>query len=107
MQVVGRVSLSLQPDAADAHVRRESWLRMRAEIDWAAHLSMQALILPTPSALNTANYAQVLTHVRPPPPSEVETMKLALTASIGSENLPSAAKDGVIVAEIAVSLNSP
>ncbi|KAK9854496.1 hypothetical protein WJX84_003535, partial [Apatococcus fuscideae] len=61
-QVVGRVSEWLQPDAADAGLRAESQRRLRAELDWAAHLSMQAVILPAPPALNTANYAQVLTH---------------------------------------------
>ena len=58
------VSDWLQPDAADAAVRAECQRRLRAELDWASHLSMQAVILPTPPALNTANYAQALTHVR-------------------------------------------
>ncbi|KAK9819450.1 hypothetical protein WJX74_006898 [Apatococcus lobatus] len=61
-QVVGQASEWLQPDAADADLRAESQKRLRAELDWASHLSMQAVILPTPPALNTANFAQALTH---------------------------------------------
>ncbi len=41
-QVVGRVSAWINPDAADAQLRTDSEAALRAELSWAAHLSLQA-----------------------------------------------------------------
>ena len=35
------------------------------ELEWAAHLSLQACILPLPQTLALANYARILNQVRP------------------------------------------
>jgi|APGre2960657444_1045066.scaffolds.fasta_scaffold00012_2 protein arginine N-methyltransferase 5 len=41
-QVVGRVSAWIQPDSDDALLRTHSEQALRAELAWAAHLSLQA-----------------------------------------------------------------
>ena len=41
-QVVGRLSTWLAPDSADARLRNDSEAALRAELSWAAHLSLQA-----------------------------------------------------------------
>jgi hypothetical protein len=40
--VVGRVSDWIAPDAPDATLRADSEAALRAELSWAAHLSLQA-----------------------------------------------------------------
>lgn len=41
-QVVGRLSSWLAPDSADPQLRVDSEAALRAELSWAAHLSLQA-----------------------------------------------------------------
>ena len=41
-QVVGRLSSWLAPDSADPQLRNDSEAALRAELSWAAHLSLQA-----------------------------------------------------------------
>lgn len=47
-QVVGRVSSWIDPDAADAPLAADSVAALAQELAWAAHLSLQAVIVPIP-----------------------------------------------------------
>lgn len=64
-QVVGHVSSWIQPDATDPAVRQSSVAALRHELGWAAHLGLQAVLLPAPHRPAACpNYAQVLHQVR-------------------------------------------
>ncbi|KAK9834250.1 hypothetical protein WJX81_000077 [Elliptochloris bilobata] len=62
-QIVGKVSPWIEPDAPSAPLRRDSEAALRQELEWAAHLSLQACILPLPHTLALANYARILHQV--------------------------------------------
>ena len=62
-QVVGKVSPWIQPDSQNQSLRRDSEAALRQELEWAAHLSLQACILPVPPSLHNANYARILLQV--------------------------------------------
>jgi hypothetical protein len=62
--VVGKVSPWLDPDADNPALRRDSEAALAQELAWAAHLSLQACLLPPPpQPLSSANYARVLNQV--------------------------------------------
>ena len=64
-QVVGIVSRWISPDSADIETRLDSQTALQQELDWAAHLSLQACVLPSLSATNRhANYGRILGQVR-------------------------------------------
>lgn len=64
-QVVGQVSEWVDPDSPDPEVRRLSAAALKRELAWAAHLGLQAVLLPPPPRpMKAANYAQVLQQVR-------------------------------------------
>ncbi len=57
--VVGKVSPWLQVDSPHEAIRRRSEEAFKAEIAWAAHLGLQAVLLPPPPPVS-ANYARLL-----------------------------------------------
>ncbi|KXZ56533.1 hypothetical protein GPECTOR_1g479 [Gonium pectorale] len=60
-QVVGHVSGWIQPDSPDPAVRQQGVSALRHQLGWAAHLGLQAVLLPAPvDATACHNYAQVL-----------------------------------------------
>ena len=66
-QVVGAVSPWVDADSANAALRRDSEAALQQELGWAAHLTLQACLLPAPPApLAAANYARVINQARPP-----------------------------------------
>jgi hypothetical protein len=63
-QVVGKVSPWINPDSANPVLAQDSAAALRQELAWAAHLGLQAVILPTPpERMSAVNYAQVLSQV--------------------------------------------
>ena len=54
--IVGEVSPWLQLDSADVGARRRSEVAFKQELAWTSHLSLPALLLPTPGS-GTVNYA--------------------------------------------------
>jgi hypothetical protein len=59
--VVGKVSPWIDPDSANALLRQDSAAALKQELAWAAHLGLQAVILPCPPGRTSAvNYAQLL-----------------------------------------------
>ena len=63
MQIVGKISPWIRPDSSNPRLKRDSEAALRQELEWAAHLNLQAVILPTPLTLDNANYARVLLQV--------------------------------------------
>ena len=57
--VVGKVSPWLQLDSPHEAIRRRSEEAFKSEIAWAAHLGLQAVLLPPPPP-GSANYARLL-----------------------------------------------
>eukprot|EP00741_Cyanophora_paradoxa_P021378 tig00021350_g20637.t1 len=55
--VVGKVSACLQFDSPVAATRRNAELALRQELAWATHLSLPAVLLPTPS-FHSTNFAK-------------------------------------------------
>ncbi|GAB4821351.1 hypothetical protein N2152v2_008397 [Parachlorella kessleri] len=63
-QVVGKVSPWVDPDSPNPALKRDSEAALAQELAWAAHLSLQACLLPPPpQPLNAANYARILNQV--------------------------------------------
>jgi len=62
-QVVGKASPWIQPDSENESLRRDSEAALRQELEWAAHLSLQACILPLPPSMGNSNYARILVQV--------------------------------------------
>ncbi len=60
--MVGKVSPWIAPDAADASLRLDCEAALQQELAWAAHLSLQAVMLPVLShvADGNANYARLV-----------------------------------------------
>ncbi len=59
--MVGKVSPWVAPDAADAALRLDSEAALQQELAWAAHLSLQAVMLPVLSPTEgNANYARLV-----------------------------------------------
>lgn len=60
-QVVGQVSDWVEPDSFDPVLRQSSVAALKHQLGWAAHLGIQAVLLPPPPRpANSPNYAQVL-----------------------------------------------
>ncbi|KAG2500070.1 hypothetical protein HYH03_002347 [Edaphochlamys debaryana] len=60
-QVVGQVSSWIEPDSPDPALRQASVAALKHQLGWAAHLGLQAVVLPAPSRpAASPNYAQVL-----------------------------------------------
>ncbi len=57
--VVGTVSPWISLDAVDEGLRKDSMAAFKQELAWASHLSMSAVVLPTPTAF-PYNYAHVI-----------------------------------------------
>ena len=57
--IVGKISPWLQLDSPHERLRRQSEEAFKAEIAWAAHLGLSAVLLPPP-APGSANYARML-----------------------------------------------
>ncbi len=60
LQIVGKVSPWIQPDAADEALRMDSQAALRQELEWATHLSLQACILHLPPSPSSADFAHVV-----------------------------------------------
>ena len=64
LQVVGCVSSWIDADSSCPSLRRDSEAALAQELAWAAHLSLQAVVLPAPpQPLRAANYARILNQV--------------------------------------------
>jgi hypothetical protein len=64
-QIVGKVSPWINPDASDAELAQRSAAALQQELNWAAFLGLQAVLLPTPQQHKGAfNFAQVVNQVR-------------------------------------------
>ncbi|KAL6888530.1 hypothetical protein ACP4OV_009556 [Aristida adscensionis] len=61
--VVGKLSEWIDLDADDERLRLDSELTLKQEIAWAAHLSLQACVLPTPRRSSCGNYARVVNQI--------------------------------------------
>lgn len=60
-QVVGKVSPWVAPDAAEPGLRLDSEAALQQELAWAAHLSLQAVVLPALSPVDgSANFARIV-----------------------------------------------
>jgi protein arginine N-methyltransferase 5 len=57
--IVGKISPWIALDAIDEGLRADSVAAFKQELAWASHLSMSAVVLPTPSNL-PYNYAHVI-----------------------------------------------
>lgn len=63
-KVVGAVSDWIQPDAANPALRQRSVTALKTQLGWAAHLGLQAVVMPPPHAPGRCpNYAGVLNQV--------------------------------------------
>jgi hypothetical protein len=63
--VVGVTSAWIDPDSPVAPLRRDSAAALAQELSWAAHLNLQAVVLPPPPrGTASANYAQIINKVR-------------------------------------------
>ena len=60
--VVGRISEWINCDSPDAYARANSVAALRQEVAWACHLTLPALLFPTPRTTHT-NYFRELSHV--------------------------------------------
>jgi protein arginine N-methyltransferase 5 len=56
-QVVGCLSVWIEPDSEEAGLRAQSMATLKAELAWAAHLSLQAVLLPPITSPSVSNYA--------------------------------------------------
>lgn len=64
MQIVGRTSSWIDPDAADPQAASSSCAALQQQLSWAAFLGLQAVLLPQPRQLGRPfNYAQVINQV--------------------------------------------
>jgi hypothetical protein len=64
-QIVGKVSPWINPDASDAELAQRSAAALQQELNWAAFLGLQAVLLPTPQQHKGAfNFAQVVNQVQ-------------------------------------------
>lgn len=62
-QIVGKVSPWIDCDSENAALARDSAAALQQELAWAAHLGLQAVVLPPPATpLSGANYARILNH---------------------------------------------
>jgi type II protein arginine methyltransferase len=73
--IVGAISPWINLDAVDPLLRADSVAAFRQELAWSSHISMSAVILPTPSAfpynyahvvaeaLQTSSYAQLMVRI--------------------------------------------
>ena len=60
-QVVGKASPWIDCDSGNAALARDSAAALQQELAWAAHLSLQAVVLPPPpQPLRAANYARII-----------------------------------------------
>ena len=64
MQVVGIVDPSADVDASDREIQQHHALVIRQELEWAAHLGMQACIVSLRA--KTVSLAHILSQVRIP-----------------------------------------
>lgn len=62
-QIVGKASPWLDCDSECEPLARDSAAALQQELAWAAHLGLQAVVLPPPATpLRGANYARILNH---------------------------------------------
>jgi protein arginine N-methyltransferase 5 len=61
------VSSWIDPDAEDLEYGLDSEAALKQELAWAAHLSLQAVVLPAPKRpLAAVNYTRVVNQASPP-----------------------------------------
>ncbi|GER28173.1 protein arginine N-methyltransferase 5 [Striga asiatica] len=61
--VTCKISSWIDLDSDDETLRKDSEVTLKQEIAWAAHLSLQACLLPTPKGTSCANYAKCLNQI--------------------------------------------
>ncbi|EOY29107.1 SHK1 binding protein 1 isoform 2 [Theobroma cacao] len=61
--VVGKISSWIDLDSEDEILQRDSETTLKQEIAWAAHLSLQACLLPSPKGASCANYARCVNQI--------------------------------------------
>ncbi|XWS70630.1 hypothetical protein CRYUN_Cryun03dG0063200 [Craigia yunnanensis] len=61
--VVGKISPWIDLDSEDEILRMDSETTLKQEIAWAAHLSVQACLLPSPKGASCANYARCVNQI--------------------------------------------
>lgn len=64
LQIVGRTSAWINPDAADAELAKSSSQALSQELAWAAFLGLQAVIIQPPPGSHLVNLAQLVNKVR-------------------------------------------
>lgn len=62
-QIVGKVSSWIDLDAEDENQKRDSLTALHQELAWASHLTVQAVLLPSPPhGSHSPNYARAIAH---------------------------------------------
>jgi protein arginine N-methyltransferase 5 len=62
-QIVGKVSSWIDLDAENQDLKRDSLTALQQELAWAAHLTVQAVLLPSPPhGITSHNYAHAIAH---------------------------------------------
>ena len=60
-QIVGHVSRWIDPDASDQELAAQSIIALEQELSWAAHMTVQACVLPTlPQRAMSFNYFRII-----------------------------------------------
>lgn len=81
-QIVGCVSSWIEPDSDYLTVRSQSMAALKSELSWAAHLNLQAVLLPPipPTSKSCANYS----HGSHAALNSLSNMALWLTVPLGA-----------------------
>ena len=79
-QLVGRASAWLAPDAPDAQLRADSEAALRAELSWAAHLSLQARAAAAAAAATSTQARRPADTTRTAPPRAARLSSCRCTA---------------------------
>lgn len=94
--VYGCISKWIDLDCHDIVLQNSSCMTLEQEIAWAAHLSLQAIIIPTPN-LTSPNYVKALLQNLTGFQQVMVRIPLVLPLSIYFENTAGYCKDGWIV----------
>jgi hypothetical protein len=63
VQIVGKVSSWIEPDAPELELSSSSQAALKQELEWAVHLSLQACLLQMPPSTSQANFACIINQV--------------------------------------------
>ncbi|KAL4443757.1 hypothetical protein ABPG75_011494 [Micractinium tetrahymenae] len=94
-QVVGKASPWIDCDSPSPALARDSAAALQQELAWAAHLSLQAVVLtPLPQPLNGANYARILNQVLGGLTSMALWLRIPASTSSGADSTDPTAAEG-------------